>query len=129
MTSARTGARAMESRSALSIHPTCGVTLEALMEMDEDELAISPWPFLTTRRVRDFVRKWGVNHPKVRARVFGEFPRRPITRRFRWQWLERSALPIDDDAMPPKNVAGLIQVVSTLPGQVMITPSWWRASA
>ena len=61
--------------SAFDSPNLAGVTLEALMEMDEDELAISPWPFLTTRRwVRDFVRKWGVNHPKVRARVFGEFP-------------------------------------------------------
>ena len=97
--------------SAFDSPNLAGVTLEALMEMDEDELAISPWPFLTTRRwVRDFVRKWGVNHPKVRARVFGEFPPQADNATFPLAWLERAALPIDDDAMPPKNVAGLIQV-------------------
>lgn len=97
--------------SAFDSPNLAGVTLEALMAMDEDELAISPWPFLTTRRwVRDFVRKWGVNHPKVRARVFGEFPPQADNATFPLAWLERAALPIDDDAMPPKNVAGLIQV-------------------
>ncbi len=82
--------------SAFDSPNLAGVTLEALMGMNEDELAVSPWPFLTTRQwVRDFIRKWGVNHPKVRARVFGEFPPQADNACFPLSWIERAAVEVE----------------------------------
>lgn len=57
-----------------------------------------------------FVRKWGVSYPKVRARVFGEFPPQADNATFPLAWLERAALPLDPEEMRPKNVEGIIQV-------------------
>ena len=86
--------------SAFDSPNLAGVTLEMLMEMNDDELTISPWPFLTTRRwVRDFIKKWGVNHPKVRARVFGEFPPQADNATFPLAWLERAALELELEEM------------------------------
>lgn len=97
--------------SAFDSPNLAGVTLDALMEMDDDELAIAPWPFLTTRRwVRDFIRKWGVNHPKVRARVFGEFPPQADNATFPLAWIEEAAKEIEPEDMPPSSTVGVIQV-------------------
>ena len=86
--------------SAFDSPNLAGVTLDMLMEMDDDQLSISPWPFLTTRRwVRDFIKKWGVNHPKVRSRVFGEFPPQADNATFPLAWLERAALALEPEEM------------------------------
>jgi phage terminase large subunit len=86
--------------SAFDSPNLAGVTLERLMEMNEDELAYSPWPFLTTRRwVRDFIKRWGVSHPKVRSRVFGEFPPQADNATFPLAWLERAALELEGDEL------------------------------
>lgn len=95
--------------SAFDSPNLAGVTLDELMAMNDDELGVSPWPFLTTRRwVRDFIAKWGVNHPKVRARVFGEFPAQADNACFQLAWIEKAKLEPDDH--PPNSVAGVIQI-------------------
>ena len=52
-----------------------GVTIQRLMEMSEDELDVSPFPALITRRwVKERYQVWGENHPQFRSRVLAEFP-------------------------------------------------------
>jgi hypothetical protein len=52
-----------------------GQTLESLRAMDAAALAIAPKPYLVTRAwVFEKMERWGVEHPKFRSRVLGEFP-------------------------------------------------------
>ena len=61
--------------SALNTPNLEGVTLEDIRQMDAAALAIAPTPYLVTRSwVRDKIERWGIEHPKFRSRVLGEFP-------------------------------------------------------
>jgi hypothetical protein len=52
-----------------------GITIEQLLAMSDDELAVAPAPYRVTRRwVKERYLRWGPNHPMYRARVLGEFP-------------------------------------------------------
>lgn len=95
--------------SAFDSPNLAGLTVESLMEMNEEQLNVNPWAGLTSRIwVRDYIRMWGVNHPKVRSRVFGEFPPQADNATFPLAWIERAAIEPDDT--PPRSIHGTIQV-------------------
>jgi len=84
-----------------------GLTIERLLAMPEDELAIAPAPYLVTRRwVKERHQRWGPNHPMYRARVLGEFPEQSETSVYSLAWIERAAC--EPDLAAPHN--GVIQV-------------------
>ena len=61
--------------SAFDTPNLAGVTMEQLLAMSDEELAISPAPYLVTRRwVKERALAWGQKHPMFCARVLGEFP-------------------------------------------------------
>jgi hypothetical protein len=75
-----------------------GLTLATLNALPDDQLDIAVMPYLTQRRwVKEFTQKWGKDHPKVRARVFGEFPEQATNAVFPLAWVERAALPYESE--------------------------------
>jgi hypothetical protein len=78
--------------SAFDTPNLLGVTVEQLMTMSDDELAIAPAPYLVTRRwVKERHQRWGPNHPMYRARVLGEFPEQSEVSVYSLAWIERAA--------------------------------------
>lgn len=68
-----------------------GVTIEQLLQMNEDELSYKPWPLLTSRRwVKDRYLRWGPGNPRYSARVLGEFPGASEYAVFSAMWIERA---------------------------------------
>ena len=68
-----------------------GLTLESLMQLPEDQLDFAPFPWLTRRRwVREMYYKWGLENPRFRARVLGEFPSQSQWAVFSLEWIERA---------------------------------------
>jgi hypothetical protein len=66
-----------------------GISLEHLLELEEDELDRNSHPFLTTRRwVREKYAEWGPGHPLWEARVLGNFPAQSEDALFSLAWLE-----------------------------------------
>ena len=62
--------------SAFDTPNLAGLTEETLLTLGDEELEISPRPYLTTRRwVRQKLEKWGRDHPLYAARVLGQFPK------------------------------------------------------
>jgi hypothetical protein len=78
-----------------------GTTIEQLLAMSDDDLAISPAPYLVTRRwVKERYLRWGPNHPMYRARVLGEFPEQSELSVYSLAWIEaanQEAPPIPND--------------------------------
>jgi len=67
------------------------LSFEELMEMPDDRLDYSPYPFLITRRwVKERYLVWGPNHPKFRSRVLAEFPNDSPYQVFPLSWIERA---------------------------------------
>lgn len=71
-----------------------GITIEQLLEMDEDQIQVAPWPQLTTREwVRDRYRRWGPQNPAYISRVLGEFPSQADDSVYSLEWIEYAARP------------------------------------
>jgi hypothetical protein len=69
-----------------------GVTLERLLTMLDDELAIALAPYLVTRRwAKERYQRWGPNHPMYWARVMEEFPEQSEMSVYSLAWIERAA--------------------------------------
>ncbi len=69
-----------------------GITIEQLLEMDQDQIQHAPWPQLTTREwVRDRYRRWGPGNPAYVSRVLGEFPSQADDSVFSLEWIESAA--------------------------------------
>jgi len=67
------------------------LTLEELMELDDERLSYSPFPFLISRRwVRERYIVWGPNHPQWHSRVLAEFPSEDPYACFPLLWIERA---------------------------------------
>lgn len=68
-----------------------GLTVESLLAMTPDELDQAADPhFITRRWAAKYIRRWGVNHPKVQARVLGAFPREDAGTLIPLDWIERA---------------------------------------
>jgi phage terminase large subunit len=68
-----------------------GLTLEQLMEMQEDELPRPALPYLITPRwVRERALSWGLKHPMFQARVLGHFPTQSEFAVFSMELVERA---------------------------------------
>ena len=84
-----------------------GVTIEQLLAMSDDELAIAPAPYLVTRRwVKERYQRWGPNHPMYRARVLGEFPEQSELSVYSLAWIEAASQepePLPDDGVNPRD--------------------------
>jgi hypothetical protein len=77
--------------SAFDTPNLAGVTIEQLLEMDEEKLSIAPHPHLVTRRwVREKYERWGPNNPRYRSRVLGEFPTQSEHAVFSLEWIEKA---------------------------------------
>ena len=77
--------------SAFDTPNLLGVTIEQLMAMSGDELAIAPAPYLVTRQwVKERYIRWGPNHPMYQARVLGEFPEQSEINVYSLAWIERA---------------------------------------
>lgn len=73
-----------------------GVSLERLLEMDDDELADNPRPYLTTRSfVREKYREWGPDSPAWASRIIGEFPEQSSAALYSAGWLESARAPVE----------------------------------
>jgi hypothetical protein len=78
--------------SAFDTPNLMGVTIEQLLAMSDDELSISPAPYLVTRRwVKERYQRWGPNHPMYRARVLGEFPEQSELSVYCLAWIEAAS--------------------------------------
>jgi phage terminase large subunit len=76
--------------SALDTPNLAGLNLDAIAGMDANALMIAPKPYLVTRAwVREKMQRWGVNHPKFRSRVLGEFPKQSDTPSSIWNGSRR----------------------------------------
>lgn len=77
-----------------------GLTLDKLLELNDDELEYAPFPWLTRRRaVKELYFKWGPNNPRFQARVLGEFPTQASDAVFELAWIEKAGLPYDEEEM------------------------------
>lgn len=77
--------------SAFDTPNLAGLTLESLLQLDEDELEVKPAPWLTRRRwVKEMYYKWGPDNPRFQSRVLGEFPTQGAWSVFSLEWLERA---------------------------------------
>lgn len=77
------------------------LSLEELMELDDERLAYSPYPYLITRRwVRERYIVWGQNHPQWHSRVLADFPSEDPYACFPLLWVERAKRdPTDQEAL------------------------------
>ncbi len=67
------------------------VTIEELLDMDDEALSYAPYPYLISRRwVRERYLVWGPNHPAYRSRVLAEFPADDPCGVFPLSWIERA---------------------------------------
>jgi hypothetical protein len=86
-----------------------GITIEQLLAMSDDELAIAPAPYLVTRRwVKERYLRWGPNHPMYRARVLGEFPEQSELSVYSLAWIEAASH--EPEAIPDDGRSRVIQV-------------------
>ncbi len=86
-----------------------GVTIEQLLAMSDDDLAIAPAPYLVTRRwVKERYLRWGPNHPMYRARVLGEFPEQSELSVYSLAWIEQASH--EPEPLPNDGKVRLIQV-------------------
>lgn len=86
-----------------------GTTIERLLAMSDDQLAIAPAPYLVTRRwVKERYQRWGPNHPMYRARVLGEFPEQSEVSVYSLAWIERASQ--EPPAIPTDGKVRVIQV-------------------
>jgi phage terminase large subunit len=96
--------------SAFDSPNLAGLTYETLCQLPDEDLDKSELRYLTSRRwTRDFTRKWGLNHPKVRARVFGEFPEQATNAVFPLAWIERAEQPYDAEELDKIPAGEVIQ--------------------
>lgn len=66
-----------------------GLTLNQILEMQEDELPRPQLPYLITPRwVRERALSWGLKHPMFEARVLGQFPTQAADSVFSLEWIE-----------------------------------------
>lgn len=83
--------------SAFDTPNLAGVSLDALLAMDDAALDDNVMPWLTTRRwARYMIDKYGLDHPEVVARVLGEFPEDDELAIFPRSWVERAGAPASD---------------------------------
>lgn len=76
------------------------LTIEELLELDEDRLAYVPFPSLVTRRwVKERYLAWGPNHPKYQSRVLAEFPQQSPYAVFELAWIERAKRDATEDEL------------------------------
>jgi hypothetical protein len=95
--------------SAFDTPNLLGVTLEQLLAMTDDDLAIAPAPYLVTRRwVKERYLRWGPNHPMYRARVLGEFPEQSELSVYSLAWIEAASQ--DPPPVPNDGTVRVIQV-------------------
>ncbi len=67
------------------------LSMDELVNMDEERLDWAPFPFLIKRRwVKERYLVWGENHPKFRSRVLAEFPQHSPYAVFHLAWIERA---------------------------------------
>ena len=86
-----------------------GVTIEQLLAMPDDELAVSPAPYLVTRRwVKERYLRWGPDHPMYRARVLGQFPEHSEMSVYSLAWIESAGQ--EAPAFPNDGAIRVIQV-------------------
>jgi hypothetical protein len=86
-----------------------GVTIEQLLAMSDDELAIAPTPYLITRRwVKERYLRRGPNHPMYRAGVLGEFPEQSELSVYSLAWIEAASQ--EPEALPDDGKERVIQV-------------------
>jgi hypothetical protein len=98
--------------SAFDTPNLTGLTLETLLQLPDEDLDYAPVPWLTRRRaVVEMYHKWGPNNPRFQSRVLGEFPTQASDAVFPLAWIERAALPFEDEDLKPHLRPGLyIQV-------------------
>ncbi len=74
-----------------------GLTIESLLQLPDEQLDYAPFPWLTRRRwVKEMYFKWGPTNPRFMSRVLGEFPTQSSDTVFSLAWIERAALPYDE---------------------------------
>jgi hypothetical protein len=75
-----------------------GLTIQQLLELPDDQLDYAPFPWLTRRRwVKEMYFKWGPTNPRFLSRVLGEFPTQAVDSVFELAWIERAAMPFDEE--------------------------------
>jgi hypothetical protein len=84
--------------SAFDTPNLAGLTMETLLQLSEEELDYAPFPWLTRRRwVKEMYHKWGPTNPRFMSRVLGEFPTQADDAVFQLDWIEKAALPYEDE--------------------------------
>lgn len=69
-----------------------GLSLDALLEMGDEDLDLSARPYLVTRRwVRERYDEWGPEHPLWASRVRGAFPDAPEDALIAGSWIDAAA--------------------------------------
>jgi len=75
-----------------------GLTIETLLQLPDDQLDYASFPWLTRRRwVKEMYFKWGPTNPRFLSRVLGEFPTQAVDSVFELAWIERAAIPYDEE--------------------------------
>lgn len=75
-------------------------TYEQLLTMPEDQLDVTPFPNLITKRwVKERYLTWGPDHPKFRSRVLAEFPSESPYAVFALSWIEKAKRDPTQDEM------------------------------
>ena len=75
-----------------------GLTMETLLQLDDEQLDYSPFPTTRRRWVKEMYHKWGPHNPRFQSRVLGEFPTQASDAVFHLDWIEQAAVPIDEEA-------------------------------
>ncbi len=98
--------------SAFDTPNLLGLTIESLLQLNDEQLDYAPYPWLTRRRwVKEMYFKWGPTNPRFLSRVMGEFPTQSDDSVFALADIERAALPFEDEALKPyREIGHYIQV-------------------
>ena len=79
-----------------------GLTIESLLQLNEESLDYAPYPWLTRRRwVKEMYYKWGPTNPRFMSRVLGEFPTQSDDSVFSLALIERAGLPYEREELRP----------------------------
>jgi phage terminase large subunit len=74
-----------------------GLTMDTLLQLDDEQLDYSPFPTTRRRWVKEMYHKWGPHNPRFQSRVLGEFPTQASDTVFHLDWIEQAALPINEE--------------------------------
>ena len=74
-----------------------GLTIDSLLELDDEQLDYSPFPTTRRRWVKEMYHKWGPHNPRFQSRVLGEFPTQASDAVFHLDWIEQASLPYEEE--------------------------------